>query len=395
MAMATRKKLQGIVVHGVTRRRSPRCVTFSLHHRHFRLVKLRRSDHRSTRKTLLNGHREHEMQEAASQAMFVMDPANDIPIQPVVARRSCRVLVVDDDHLVRGRLSALLSAAQYKVEVAASGAEALRILNETECHIVLTDWQMPDMDGLALCRKVRRRVQDNYVYVLMLTIRDTQHDMLTGLAAGVDDYVVKGASTEEIIARLEIGRRITHAKHSVGSNHRHPGSADAGPVTGAHDLAYLVEHLPRELSRSQRYAHALSVLTCDIDGFDQIKQLLGNEASDELLGAFAARCEACIRRGDWLARTGCDEFVIVLPETSVKGGRRVARKLRRLFAAQPLCTPADPIGFTVRIGVTTVEAKNDPDGARRIDALLHAAGKGPSAYLGASLARPGRKNELN
>jgi two-component system, cell cycle response regulator len=350
------------------------------------------------------------MQEAASQATFVMDPANDMPILPVMARHSCRVLVVDDDHLVRGRLSALLSASQYKVEVAASGAEALRILNETECHIVLTDWQMPDMDGLALCRKVRRRVQDNYVYVLMLTIRDTQHDMLTGLAAGADDYVVKGASTEEIIARLEIGRRITHATYSLGANHQQPRSSGTDPLTGAHDLDYLVRHLPRELSRSQRYAHALAVLTCDIDGFDHIRQQLGNEAGDELLRAFVGRSEGCIRKGDWLARTGSDEFMIVLPETSARGARRVARKLRRLFVAQPLCTPADPIGFTVRIGVTTVEARNDPDGARRIDALLRAAGKGIradrglyedqstadiSAYLGASRAGPGGKNEIN
>ena len=94
----------------------------------------------------------------------------------------------------------------------------------------------------------------------------------------------------------------------------------------------------------------------------------------------------------------------------------MARKLRRLFVTQPLCTTADPIGFTVRVGVTTVEAKSDPDGARRIEALLRAAGKGNrgdrgldadrrldadestadlSAYLDASRAGPGGKNELN
>src|ERR1700722_18563902 len=179
------------------------------------------------------------MQEAVSQAMFVMDPANDMPIQPANARHVCRVLVVDDDHLVRGRLAALLSASQYKVEVAGSGEEALRILDETECQIVLTDWQMPDMDGLALCRKVRLRAQDKYVYVLMLTIRDTEHDLLTGLAAGVDDYLVKGASTEEIIARLKIGRRITHSRHTLGVNHQGPGLSGADPVTGAHNLSYL------------------------------------------------------------------------------------------------------------------------------------------------------------
>ena len=66
------------------------------------------------------------------------------------AHDSCRVLIVDDDALVRARISALFHAFQYDVEIAATGEEAVRILDATHCHIVLTDWQMPDMDGLAL-----------------------------------------------------------------------------------------------------------------------------------------------------------------------------------------------------------------------------------------------------
>ena len=153
--------------------------------------------------------------------------------------------MVDDDDLVRERLAELLNASHFDVEVAASGADAMRVLNSTRCHIVLTDWQMPDMDGLTLCRAVRSREQDHYTYVLMLTIRDTQHDMLTGLAAGADDYLVKGAPIEEILARLEVGRRIVHANNSLN---QHSSSSNSDAATGAHDLGYLVEHLPRELA---------------------------------------------------------------------------------------------------------------------------------------------------
>ena len=94
-----------------------------------------------------------------THAMLPEEPTVDLSHghrnHQVDSRRPCRVLVVDDDDLVRTRLSALLKAAQYETEIAASGDEAVRIMSDNPCHIVLTDWQMPDMDGLELCRHVR------------------------------------------------------------------------------------------------------------------------------------------------------------------------------------------------------------------------------------------------
>lgn len=290
------------------------------------------------------------------------------------ARESCRVLVVDDDALVRARLSALLSASQYEVEVASTAEEALRILDATHCHIVLTDWQMPDMDGLALCRVIRLRQYESYIYVLMLTIRDTEHDALTGLAAGADAYLVKGATTGDILVRLEIGRRITHEKSSLRAKNREnrdPSHTD--PITGAHSLDYLMQHLPRELARSQRQGHALAILNCEIDGFYSFDDRFGHGASNQLLQAFVDGIGGCIRKGDWLARTGGAAFLIVLPETTAKGAHCAAQKLRGRFALHPLSTPAEPIGFTVRIEVTTVEAAQVAQSAAQIEAVLRAA----------------------
>jgi diguanylate cyclase (GGDEF)-like protein len=288
--------------------------------------------------------------------------------------------VVDDDALVRARLSALLNASGYDVEVASTGEEALRILNSTHCHIVLTDWQMPDMNGLALCRHIRLRHHESYIYVLMLTIRDTEHDVMTGLAAGVDAYVVKGATTDNLLACLAIGRRITYEKSSLGTtNAGNQSFSHTDPVTGAHSLDYLAQHLPRELARSQRHGHALAILRCDIEGFDRFNHPLGSEAGNELLRAFVAGANGCIRKGDWLARTAGAAFMIVLPETTAKGAHCVAHKLRRLFAQRPLSSPADPIGFTVSIGVTAVDAKHDAQSTAQIEAVLRAANRGTCA----------------
>jgi two-component system, cell cycle response regulator len=303
-------------------------------------------------------------------AAWPQDTDDASRILPLGARPPCRILVVDDDELVRARLAGILSASHYEVAMAASGAEALRVLNEAPCHIVLTDWQMPDMDGLSLCRLVRMRAQEHYVYVLMLTVRDSHQDLLTGLAAGADDYVVKGASVEEILARLETGRRITLTKESVN---RHLALTHTDPATGVHNLRYLVQHLPRELARSQRYGRSLAILTCSIDGFERLSSASGLEAGNDLLRDFVGRTLHCIRKVDWLARTSRDEFIVVLPETTSQGARCVARKLRHLFVRDPLLQPNDSNAFTVRIGVTAVEARHDPDSTRQIDALLRSA----------------------
>jgi diguanylate cyclase (GGDEF)-like protein len=294
----------------------------------------------------------------------------------LLATHSCRVLVVDDDPMVRKHLAEVLHASQYLVEVAATGEEALRIMDTTQCNVVLTDWQMPDMDGLALCRHVRRKMQESYVYVLMLTIRNTRHDVLTAFAAGADAYVVKGAAINELLARVEIGRRISHGEYAKATKDRDDwGLSYKDPVTGALSLEYLIDHLPRELIRSQRYGHALGVLGCKIDGFDQFIDEFGHEAGDERLRSFVATAEGSIRKSDWLARTVGDSFVIVLPETAAAGAHRAAQKLQALFVLHSLSTPLAPIGFTVSVNVTALDGKTDPDCAARLDAFIRSVNR--------------------
>jgi two-component system, cell cycle response regulator len=287
----------------------------------------------------------------------------------------CRVLVVDDDALVRARLAALLRASQFEVQSADSAEDALRIMAATRCQVLLTDWLMPDMDGLSLCRNVRANSSGRYVYVLMLTVRGSKEDLLAGLAAGADDYVVKGAPIEEILARVEVARRITHFGLAPRSGMHERGQEFLlDPLTGAHNMRYLMKYLPRELGRSRRYGHPLAVLSCDVDGFTQINDRYGRDAGNESLRAFVACAQSCIRKDcDWLARVGGDEFMIVLPETKVHGAKRVAQRLREALASCPVATNAGPVGFTVSVGMTAVEPKHERDGASKLEDVLRAA----------------------
>jgi two-component system cell cycle response regulator len=275
--------------------------------------------------------------------------------------RECRVLVVDDDELVRAQLMALLRLAGYDVHAAGSGEEALRILDTMSCQIVLTDWQMEGMDGLSLCRNVRLKDDEGYVYVLMLTVRESKGDVLVGLAAGADDYIVKGVPAQEILARMEVGRRITQIEHSLRASNQENGRLSVtDPLTGAHNRRYLMRNLPRELERARRYEHPLAILSCDIDRFKRVNDRFGHEAGDEALRAFVIRSASCIREAtDWIVRSGGEEFVVVLPETTLNGASCVAKKVREVLAAEPIVTSAGPLFVTVSIGVTAVETTDE------------------------------------
>lgn len=289
----------------------------------------------------------------------------------------CRILIVDDDVLVRSRVSALLRASDYEVEVASSGEDALRVLSAKHCHIVLTDWEMPDMDGLALCRCVRVSEEDGYVYVMMLSVHDSKADMMASFAAGADDYLVKGAPINEILARLEVGRRIVYAERSLRANRGNSHLALTDSLTGAHNLRYFVKHLSRELARSRRYKHPLAVLSCEIPQFAQIRDQFGHESASEVLRAFLSRSEECIRTSsDWIARVGIGEFMIVLPETAVRGASRVAEKLQRVLSAESVATPAGPISLKTDIATIAMDAAVGPHGGARIEELIRAAARG-------------------
>jgi len=194
----------------------------------------------------------------------------------------------------------------------------------------------------------------------------------------VDEYVVKGGSINELLARLEVARRITHVEQSLRvANRENLRLSVTDALTGTNNLRYFLKHLPRELVRSRRYSHPLAVLSCDIDSFKKINDRFGHDAGNQLLQEFVVRTEACLRSSsDWLARVGGDEFMVVLPETRAAGANRVANKLRQAYGGSPVMTDAGPVTFTASVGVTAVEGAHEIDNVSRIEQLLRAVDRG-------------------
>src|SRR6202453_1238018 len=271
-------------------------------------------------------------------------------------------------------MTRFLKKAGYEVDAVADGSAALDRMTRRYYPILITDWEMPEMDGVALCKAVRGLQLDGYVYALLLTARDSKEHIIAGLEAGADDYLINPVHEPELIARLIAGRRILALEHSLRvANQRNRILSITDALTGSYNRRYLMEQLPRELERCRRYAYPLSVLMCDIYHFKQINDARGHAAGDEVLQQFAARAQKSIRsNSDWVSRYGGEEFLIVLPETSHEGAVSVAEKLRSIVAATPFATRGGDARVTASFGVAST-GPSGPDLTLKVDALIRLA----------------------
>lgn len=118
------------------------------------------------------------------------------------------VLVVDDDPFARNTISLALQKGGYEVFTADNGQAAFDLIHRHHFQILVTDWQMPQMTGLELCRRIRAMRLPGYVYCILVTCRNRQGDRLSGFAEGIDDYVIKPFDPRELLMRVEAGRRV-------------------------------------------------------------------------------------------------------------------------------------------------------------------------------------------
>ncbi|MGF1583563.1 MAG: PleD family two-component system response regulator [Gemmataceae bacterium] len=120
-----------------------------------------------------------------------------------------RVLIADDDALSRCLLTHQLAQWNYDVLTAEQGLQAWEYLtSSTPPELAILDWMMPDIEGVELCRRLRRLESPLSPYLILLTSRNTKEDIVEGLEAGADDFLVKPCASEELRARIEIGKRM-------------------------------------------------------------------------------------------------------------------------------------------------------------------------------------------
>jgi two-component system, cell cycle response regulator len=268
-----------------------------------------------------------------------------------------RVLLVDDEPTQRLITARLLKRAGFQVDTAENGREALARIAEFSYPLLITDWEMPEMDGVALCRAVRSANLDGYVYTILLTSRDAIEHLVMGLQAGADDYLTKPVLEPELLARLNTGKRIVTLERSLrAANEENRRLSVTDALTGAFNRRYLMEQVPQEIDRSVRYEHSLAMLMCDVDHFKRINDTYGHQTGDVVLKRVVEIIRAKIRGTDWVARYGGEEFVIVLPETPHTNALKVAEGLRATIEQTVFDVDGQRLAVTASFGVTGWDA---------------------------------------
>ncbi|ARU55219.1 response regulator receiver-modulated signal transduction diguanylate cyclase [Oleiphilus messinensis] len=286
--------------------------------------------------------------------LFQCSPETGRSLSVVTERPDFPVLLVDDDVVFRELALLFLQEEGYVVEAVADAYEAQIRIQERHYPLILCDWMMPEMNGLELCSRLRR-CSEPYHYIILLTSKNDEDEIVTGLNAGADDYIVKGGRKSELLARLDCGVRILIQQRLLEQQKQEIlQQAQRDPLTGAYNRGYLTQTLVCELKRAQRYQLPTSVLLADIDFFKSVNDRYGHLGGDEALKAFLQVLLQNIRVNiDWVCRYGGEEFVIVLPNTEHKQALLVAEKLRAAVRAMTIQFENTTIQLTASFGLAT------------------------------------------
>lgn len=261
-----------------------------------------------------------------------------IRIRTLTEPANCRAMIVAPGDRTRERLRTLVEHSAFEPRSAATGGEALALLQHEHCAVVLADTRLSDMDAPSFCRALRGADRPGYAYTLLLCDPDDPTAIVSGLRAGADDCLSRTALKDEFYARLESARRIACLEQSLRlAYEQNKQLARQDALTGAYNRRYLMKQLPREIERARRYGRPLSVLALDLDHFKEVNDGYGHAAGDRVLSTVVHAVQRRLRVGiDWIARTGGEEFVVVLPETDLGGACVVAERLREAIAHEAI-----------------------------------------------------------
>jgi diguanylate cyclase (GGDEF)-like protein/putative nucleotidyltransferase with HDIG domain len=247
-----------------------------------------------------------------------------------VAPGRMTILLVEDDASTAHAIARLLGALGHEVVTAAHGVEAWSLIQDHHTPLVLADWMMPEMDGLELCRRIRGLAGRPYTYFVLFTGRCACEDRLEALAAGVDDFLAKPFDTRELVARVEIARRLLAVQENLERKNvalRKLSTTDE--LTGLKNRRHLTEELESHFALAARQRTPLSLVFLDVDHFKSYNDAFGHLAGDDVLRGIGEVLRGSTRNHDTAARHGGEEFAVLLPATGPVVARGLAERLRK------------------------------------------------------------------
>jgi diguanylate cyclase (GGDEF)-like protein len=289
-----------------------------------------------------------------------------------------KILVAEDEITFRHMLKTFLTKWGYEVTAVSDGLEAWKVLQgEDRPRLAVLDWMMPNMDGVEICRAIRESKPDPYIYLLLLTSRDQKQDVVEGIEAGADDYLIKPFDPQELRARIHAGERIIELEDRlVRAREALRELATHDSLTGLLNRRASLDSLLAELDRGCRTGNPVCIVMADIDHFKRINDTHGHQTGDEVLCEVARRMQSSLRRYDTAGRFGGEEFLLVFPECSLEEGVKLAERICHLVSSEPVKAKNIPIEVSISLGVAVanqVVAANLEALLGSVDAALYRA----------------------
>ena len=282
-----------------------------------------------------------------------------------------RILIAEDEPVSRHMVERFLTQWGYDLVVANDGDEAWWVLQrEDSPRLAILDWMMPGKDGVEICREVRKRVSQPYVYILLLTAKAQKADIIEGLEAGADDYLTKPFDPEELRVRLRAGRRILDLQENLLSTRdamRFPSTHDL--LSGVWNREAILGMLRQKLAHKSNEETPLGIILANLDHFKQINQVRGPLAGDAVLQEAGRRLRSAVRLYDSIGRYGAGEFLIVVPGCYASEMMELAEKLRHTIDREAMDILGGAIPVTLSLGVASTDEMKGADA----DTLLREA----------------------
>jgi diguanylate cyclase (GGDEF)-like protein len=298
--------------------------------------------------------------------------------------QNIKVLIAEDNAVSANILQKNIKDWGYEVVVAKDGKEAWSSLQNDGIKLAVLDWMMPEINGIQLCKKIRENDHQGddqeYTYIILLTARDEQKDLIKGFSAGVDDYITKPFNHLELKARLKTGKRIIDLQRQLQEQ------ASRDSLTGLWNRKRMFRILDKEINRAQRDKLPVAIIMIDIDKFKSINDTHGHRFGDLVLKDVANLLKKSVRNYDEICRYGGDEFLVILPNCSSDKTESIAERLRKNVIEHRITCDNVSLNVTLSLGGASTESYSSNVSSEALimaadEALLDAKNKGRNCVV--------------
>jgi two-component system, cell cycle response regulator len=291
-----------------------------------------------------------------------------------------KILVADDSAVYRKLVEQTLPRDQYSILLARTGQSAIELFKQHHPALVITDWVMPDLTGIEVCRQIRASAQGSYTYIIIVTSVSEKENVVEGLEAGADDYLTKPFHPKELLARVGVGRRLVDLHQQIESQNRllkELALTDA--LTGLPNRRAVEDWAKGQLSAAVRHGFSFSVVIADLDNFKVVNDTYGHDAGDTVLKEFAGILKRSVRSSDMYGRIGGEEFIVIFTHADEHNVGIVVERVLDQLRAHEFWLGGKTVQVTASFGIAGFDGKGVPEFAKLVnqaDAALYVAKRG-------------------